>query len=154
MDVSQLPNVHDLLVTADNPARTDLQEWIIHYAWVAEGRTPASLPRNSTLFTTYGAAAEALRPRLQPSLAAFLNSAILPPEPFVFFWADAFPEPHNLSDNHMADLFDQSEDSLVCLYGSIIGGPESPGGGLFYHQVHHRAAAFTHMGRFRLCNAR
>ncbi|KAI1105615.1 hypothetical protein F4804DRAFT_125090 [Jackrogersella minutella] len=161
MDASQLPNVNHLLVTADNPARADLlgmdfarcaalHNYLVHYAWVSEGRAPADLHGNNTFFTTHGAAAEALRPRLHPSLVAFLDTAILPPAdgpepaPF-FFWANGLSEPDHLFANEAADLFDEPADSLVCLYFPNIGQGGEFGGGLFYHQGHHRAAVFMHM---------
>ncbi|KAI4865534.1 hypothetical protein F4820DRAFT_291354 [Hypoxylon rubiginosum] len=164
MDVSQLPDVNGLLVTADNPARADLigmdharcaalHNYLVHYAWVSEGRSPASLHgSNNTFFTTHGAIAEALRPRLHPSLAAFLAAAILPPAddpeaepaPF-FFWVSELSNPDDLFANETADLFDQPADSLVCLYFPNIGQGGESGGGLLYHQAYHRAAVFMHM---------
>ncbi|KAK4033109.1 S-adenosylmethionine synthase protein [Parachaetomium inaequale] len=163
MDVSQLPSVSGLLVTADNPARTDLlgmdharcaalHNYLVHYAWIAEGHPPASLHGNSnnTFFTAYGAAAEALRPRLDPSLAAFLDTAMLPPidgpdpAPF-FFWASGLTEPDVLFANQEADLFDEPVDSLVFLYLPNTGQGAESGVGLFYHQGCHHAAVFKHM---------
>ncbi|KAI1374095.1 hypothetical protein F4677DRAFT_427114 [Hypoxylon crocopeplum] len=161
MDIPQLPNVDGLLVTADNPARADLlgmdhtrcaalHNYLVHYAWVSEGRAPASLYGNNTFFTTHGAAAEALRPRLHPSLAAFLATAILPPAdgpepaPF-FFWADGLSDPNDLFAEQAADLFNEPVDSLVCLYFPNIGQGGEFGGGLFYYQGCHRAAVFMHM---------
>ncbi|KAI1401066.1 hypothetical protein F4819DRAFT_342276 [Hypoxylon fuscum] len=161
MEVSQLPNVNGLLVTADNPARADLlgmdyarcaalHNYLVHYAWVSEGRAPDSLNGNNTFFTTHGAAAEALRPRLRPSLAAFLATAILPPAdgpepaPF-FFWANGLSDPDDLFADQAADLFDEPVDNLVCLYFPNIGQGGESGGGLLYHQGCHRAAVFMHM---------
>ncbi|XXG93995.1 hypothetical protein Hte_000246 [Hypoxylon texense] len=164
MDASQLPDVDDLLVTADNPARTDLvgmdsarcaalHNYLVHYAWVSEGRDPAGLPSNNTFFTTYGAQAEALRPRLHPSVAAFLDTAILlpydGPDPApLFFWANGLTDPSELFADEMADLFDQPAGSLVYLYYPNTGQAGESGGGLFYHQGHHRAAYFMHMDDF------
>ncbi|KAI1505506.1 hypothetical protein F5X99DRAFT_368249 [Biscogniauxia marginata] len=161
MDASQLPNVDGLLVTADNPARADLpgmdyarcaalHNYLVHYTRVSEGRTPASLHGNNTFFTTHGAAAEALRPRLHPSLVAFLAAAILPPAddpeptPF-FFWANGLSDPNELFADLTANLFDEPADSLVCLYFPNIGQGGEFGGGLFYHQGCHRAAVFMHI---------
>ncbi|KAM0254724.1 hypothetical protein ACHAQJ_006506 [Trichoderma viride] len=161
MDISQLPDVSGLLVTADNPARGDLlgmdharcaalHNYLLHYAWLAERRPPASLHSNTnTFFTAYGAAAELLRPRLDPSLAAFLASAMLPPDGFerapFFFWANEISDPDFLIDPGAADLYDEPVDSLVCLYSTNIGQGGESGGGLFYHQGYHRAAVFMHM---------
>lgn len=161
MDVLQLPSVDGLLVTADNPARADLSRmdyercaalhnYLVRYAWVSEGRPLASLHGNNTFFTTHGAVAEDLRPRLHPSLAAFLATAILPPAdgpepaPF-FFWASGLSDPDDLFADQVADLFDEPEDSIVCLYFPNIGQGGEFGGGLFYHQGCHRAAVFMHM---------
>ncbi|KAI0883723.1 uncharacterized protein GGS22DRAFT_165929 [Annulohypoxylon maeteangense] len=164
MAIPQLPNVDGLLVTADNPARADLlgigmdharcaalHNYLIHNAWISEGRPPAALHGNNinTYFTTHGGAAEALRPRLHPSLAAFLDDARLPPDgleraPF-FFWANEFTSPGEFFAEPEADLFDEPADSLVCLYSTNIGQGGSSGGGLFYHQGIHRAAVFMHM---------
>lgn len=165
MDVSHLPNVSGLLVTADQPARTDLSEmdharcaalhnYLVQYAWYAELRAPAGLRENSnTFFTAYGAAAEALRPRLDPSLAAFLDAAMLPPtdtpDPApLFFWASDLSDPEFLFDNEAADLHDEPEDSLVRLYFPNVGQGGSFGSGLFYHQRHHRAAVLMDLNAF------
>ncbi|KAI1188184.1 hypothetical protein F5B17DRAFT_452021 [Nemania serpens] len=163
MDALHLLTVDNLLVTADNPPRTDLvgmdharcaalHNYLVHYAWLAEGRPPTSLHGNSnnTFFTAHGAAAEALRPRLDSSLAAFLATASLPPAdapepaPF-FFWAHGLSDPDCLFANETADLFDEPEDSLVCLYFPNIGQGGESGGGVLYHQGRHRAAVFMHM---------
>ncbi|KAI1411564.1 hypothetical protein F5Y13DRAFT_55827 [Hypoxylon sp. FL1857] len=160
MDLSPLPNVDGLLVTADNPARADsleldyercaaLHNYLVHYAWISEGRAPADLHDNNTFFTTYGAAAEALRPRLHPSVAAFLSAAILPPAdperaPF-FWWASELSDPDYLFADQAADLFDEPADSLLCLYFPNVGQGGEFGGGLFYHQGCHRAAVFMHI---------
>ncbi|KAI1756431.1 hypothetical protein F4782DRAFT_332662 [Xylaria castorea] len=164
MDASQLPDVSGLLVTAHNPASTDLpgmdyarcaalHNYLVHYAWVAEGRAPATLHSSTTntFFTVHGAAADALRPRLDPSLAAFLAAALmLPPtdalEPApLFFWVDGFSDPDDFFANYAADLFDEPEDGLVSLYFPNIGQGGESGGGVLYHQGCHRAAVFMHM---------
>ncbi|KAI1206731.1 uncharacterized protein F4807DRAFT_469949 [Annulohypoxylon truncatum] len=163
--VRYLPNVDGLLVTADNPARADLlgnrmdharcaalHNHLVRYAWLAEGHAPASLQGNNTntFFTTHGATAEALRPRLHPSLAAFLDAVMLPPAdgpepaPF-FFWASELSDPDCLFADQTADLFDQPADSVVCLYLPNVGQGGESGGGVFYHQGYHRAAVFMHM---------
>ncbi len=129
-----------------------LHNYLVSYAWVAEGRPIASLHGNgNTFFTVYGADAEALRPRLDPSLSAFLDTALLPPAdaasgsaPF-FFWASQINSPDYIFDNQAADLLDEPEDSLLCLYDTNIGQGGESGGGLFYHQGYHRAAVFMHM---------
>ncbi|OTB01947.1 hypothetical protein M426DRAFT_323043 [Hypoxylon sp. CI-4A] len=161
MDRSQLPSLDGLLVTAENPARADpsgmdytrcaaLHNYLVRYAWLSEGRDLASLDDHNTFFTTHGVIAEAIRPRLHPSLVAFLDAAILPPadapEPIpLFFWVDGLSDPDNFFANQAADLFDEPEDSLVCLYFPNIGQGGEFGGGLFYHQGCHRAAVFMHM---------
>ncbi|KAL6821852.1 hypothetical protein J3E69DRAFT_382354 [Trichoderma sp. SZMC 28015] len=164
MDDQKFPDVSGLLVTAENPARNDtlgldharcvaLHNHLVHYAWTAEGRPPAELNNSSkTFFTTYGAAAEALRERLDPSLAAFLDAALLPPDgsdgldpaPLSVF-VSGFSEPDSFFANETADLFDEPVDSLVCLYYPNIGQGGGSGGGLFYHQGYHRAAVFMDM---------
>ncbi|KAI1158148.1 hypothetical protein F5B18DRAFT_642156 [Nemania serpens] len=163
MDVLQPLNVDSLLVTADNPPRADLggmdharcaalHNYLIHYAWLAEDRPAAPLHgnNNNTFFTAHGAAAEALHPRLDSSLAAFLATASLPPAaapepaPF-FFWAHGLSDPDSLFANETADLFDEPADSLVCLYFPNVGQGGEFGGGVLYHQGSHRAAVFMHM---------
>lgn len=124
-----------------------LHNYLVLYAWVAQGYPPAALHASSTtFFTAHGAAAEALRPRIHPSLAAFLDSAMLPPgsrpEP-LFFLADHICNPNELFANATADLQDMPDDSLVNLYDHGQGGEF--GGGLFYLQGSHRAAVFMHM---------
>ena len=79
-----------LLITAENSARTDrpgmdharcaaLHNYLVKYAWVAEGRPVASLHSysNNKFLSVYGAEAEALRPRLDPSVAPFLDTTIV-----------------------------------------------------------------------------
>ncbi|KAL6906966.1 hypothetical protein GGI43DRAFT_247916 [Trichoderma evansii] len=161
MDLSQLPDVSNLLVTADNPARDDisgmdhercaaLHNYLLQYACLADGYSSSSLRNNTnTFFTTHGAAAELVRTRLNVSLATFLNTAKLPPDgpertPF-FFWASGLSDPDLLFDESLADLFDQPVDSLVCLYFPNIGQGGEFGGGVLYHQRHHLAAVFMHM---------
>ena len=162
MDLSQLPDVGEHMVTADNPARTDLSgmdharcaalhDYLVHYGWIADGRSPDGLQSNHrTYFAAYGNAAEELRPRLDPSLAAFLDTAlVLPVEaapPTFFFWVAGISNPFFLlQTNDIADLFDEPEDSLVCLYLPNIGEGGELGGGLFYPQPSHRAAVFMNM---------
>ncbi|KAM5464887.1 hypothetical protein MferCBS49748_005309 [Microsporum ferrugineum] len=112
----------------------------------------AALRRNSyTYFALNGAAAEALRPRLHPSLAAFLDAATLPlhhyyPSGNLFFYACSFNYPQYLFDNNAADLQDMPVDSLVNLYDG--GMNIEAGGGLFYRQGSHRAVAFMHMDAY------
>ncbi|KAK4077869.1 uncharacterized protein Triagg1_3563 [Trichoderma aggressivum f. europaeum] len=164
MDNQEFSDVSNLLVTAENPARNDtpgldharcvaLHNHLVHYAWAAERRPPASPTSSSkTFFTTYGAAAEALRERLDPSLAAFLDAALLPPDgsdgldpaPLSVFVA-GFCEPDSFFAQEVADLFDEPVDSLICLYYPNVGQGGGSGGGLFYHQGYHRAAVLMHM---------
>jgi hypothetical protein len=165
MDFSQLPDMSSLLVTKDNPARADLSSmdharcatlhnYILHYAWIAEGRSPATLQsNNNNFFTAHGTAAENLRPRLDSSVAAFLDTALLPPAdtpdpaPF-FFWASGISDSDELFDNYTADLYDEPEDSLLCLYLPNIGNGGGAGAGVFYHQGYHRAAVFMHLDEY------
>ncbi|KAI1780715.1 hypothetical protein F4818DRAFT_14525 [Hypoxylon cercidicola] len=163
MDVSQLPNVDRLLVTADNPPRAPntlegmdyercaaLHNYLVKYAWVYEGRPLARL-NGTSFFTSHGAAAEALRPRLHPSLACFLATAVIPndpePAPF-FFWASGLSDPEIFFAHHVADSFNMPEDSIVCLYYPNVGQGGEFGAGLFYHQGYHRAAVFMHTDDF------
>lgn len=160
MDVSQLPDISGMLVTPDNPARDPaggmdtarcvaLHNYLVLYTWVAQGCPPAAMHAgtSTTYFTAHGAAAEVLRPRLHPSLAAFLDAAILPPDgpprTPLFIWADHFCSPEELFDNITADLKDMLPDSLVNLHYPGHGGES--GGGVFYHQASHSAAVFMHM---------
>lgn len=162
MEGSLYAAASSLLVTAANPARVDLpgmdhdrcaalHNHLVHYAWTAEGRPPTRLQvnNNETFFTAHGTAAEVLRERLEPSLAAFLAAAQLPPngpEPApLFVWAAGISEPDTLFLQEAADLFDEPVDSLVCLYYPNIGRGGESGGGLIYHQGHHRAAVLMHM---------
>ncbi|KAL7908060.1 hypothetical protein GGI35DRAFT_453314 [Trichoderma velutinum] len=164
MDNSTFADVSTLLVTAENPALNDtlgldhercvaLHNHLVHYAWSAEGRSPATLNSSrKTFFTTYGTEAEALRERLDPSLAAFLNAALLPPDgsdgldpaPLSVFVA-GFSEPDNFFAQEVADLFDEPVDSLVYLYYPNVGQGGGSGGGLLYHQGSHRATVLMHM---------
>jgi hypothetical protein len=168
MDTSQLPDVSDVLVTAGNPARTNLSgmdharcaalhNYLVHYAWVAEGRDPARLHRianNSTYFNAYGQAAETIRPRLHLTLAKFLQCALVPPPvnrynpSTFFFWASQVPEPQDIFDpnsDFIIDVYDQPAESVLLLYHYNCGHTGAAGAGLFYHQRHHRAAFFMTM---------
>lgn len=157
---SSVPDVDGLLVTTENPARggvaamdharcAALHNYLVRYAWLADGRPADALPVSNTFFTAHGPTAEALRPRLDASLAAFLDTAVLPGDsseaPPFFFWAQGLSDPDDLFANDTADLYDEPEDSLVCLYWPNIGQGGESGGGLYYHQGHHLAAVFMHM---------
>jgi hypothetical protein len=166
MDVAHpgLPDVSGHLVTEDKPARTDLpgmdharcavlHNYLTYYGWLANGRSAADLQtKSTTYFTAYGAGAEALRPRLDPTLAAFLDAIILPPaeagrarESF-FFWVSDICEPDRLLEEDVInDLFDEPRGSLVCLYDINIGHAGYATGGMLYHQGYHQAALFMHM---------
>lgn len=179
MALSQLPNVDDVLVTPTHPALSSnsemdharcaaLHNYLVQYAWLAEGRSPARLPQANganNYFASHGDAAEETRSRLDPSVTAFLEAAMIPsssandgeddneeddddtsPAPF-FWWASELSEPDALFADETADLYDQPADSLLCLYAPNIGGSGGGefGGGLLYHQGHHRAAVFMHM---------
>lgn len=171
VDLSQLPDVDGLLVTAHNPARDDLpgmdhtrctalHNYLMQYAWVAEGRPPAQLHDAAKTFfnNARGWRAGALRPRIHPSLAAFLDTALLRPvnenwsdghegvgPESIFFWASGInDDPEEFFAKEVADLYDEDPDSLVCLYCVNEGG-ESGGGGVYYHQGYHRAAVFLDM---------
>lgn len=163
MDLSQLPDITGFLVTPDNPPRFDIEgidyvrcaalhNYMIHYAWLAEGRPLEALKSKSTdFFTSFGAEAEALRPRLDPSLVSFLETALISPfDPWedrlpisIFSWGIEGPE--RLIEEVMADLQDQPVDSLVRLYNadtpiSTLGDD----GAVVYHQHLQRVAFFMH----------
>ncbi|KAF3401950.1 hypothetical protein F1880_009956 [Penicillium rolfsii] len=165
MDYFQLPDITSLLVRQNNPARDDLEgmdytrcavlhNYLIQYAWLAEGRPLETLDANSKTFTSAGDRdeAEAYRSRIHPSLAAYLETAIMPPFPFdnpheyipfsVFAWG--IDGPSRLFENDAADLQDQPVDSLVRLY-AVEGGLSAvdSDGGIIYHQGLHRHALET-----------
>lgn len=169
MDLSQLPDITSLLVRPDNPPRDDLEgmdyarcaalhNYLIQYAWLAEGRPLATLNANSNFFTAFGdpAAAEACRPRLDPSLAAFFDAAIVsrPADdtheylPFsVFAWG--IDGPNRLFEESIADMNDQPVDSLVRLYAIETGlSAMDGGGGVIYHQSFHRVATFMNLDEY------
>lgn len=167
MNYSQLPIMDDILVTAEHPARPSnsgmdharcaaLHNHLVRYAWLAEGRLLDSLQTNNSFFTTYGEDAEAVRSRLEPSVIAFLETAIIPspnddgdendPSAASLFWfVSGLSDPDFFFANDTADLFDQPPDTLLCLYFPNIGQGGEFGGGLFYHQRHHLATVFMHM---------
>ncbi|KAI2700432.1 hypothetical protein CBS147332_8043 [Penicillium roqueforti] len=167
MDLSQLPDITSLLVRPDNPPRDDLEgmdyarcaalhNYLIQYAWLAEGRPLATLNTNDNFFTAFGdeAEAEACRPRLDPSLAAFLDTAMISPFPFdnpheylpfsVFAWG--IDGPNNLFEEAEADMHDQPVDSLMRLYAVISHVDGS--GSVIYHQRFHRVAIFMHIDAY------
>lgn len=155
---SRAIGIDDQLVTAANPARTNLEgmdharcaalhNYLVDYCTAAEGLSPAA--SNDTLVSTLGEAASAVLPRLHPSLVSFFAAARTPRSPF-FFFAQSFPNPTTtdscggLFDNGLADLHSEPDDCLVRLYGPVIeaGGED---GGLIYHQRYHVAAFFMHI---------
>ncbi|KAL2145098.1 hypothetical protein VTI28DRAFT_7977 [Corynascus sepedonium] len=66
------------------------------------------------------------------------------PEPPPFFLSRGSLTPDALFNNQTVDMFDEPENSLVCLYLPNISQGGERGGGLFYYQGHHRAV-FMHM---------
>ena len=168
MDVSQLPDITSLLVRPDNPPRDDvegmdyarcaaLHNYLVQYAWLAEGRPLATLNSNSTnFFTAFGDEAEALRPRLHPSLVAFLEAAMIPPSespdelfPPLSIFALGVSTPNELFEEFVADLQHQPVDSLVRLFPVDTGlSAEGSGGGVIYHQRFHRVAIFMHLDAY------
>ncbi|KAJ5803687.1 uncharacterized protein N7503_006137 [Penicillium pulvis] len=171
MDFSQLPDISEFLVTPDNPPRDDLEgidyvrcaalhNYLIHYTWLAEGRTLQTLKdQSSNFFTSSGAEAqaEALRPRLHSSVVSFLDNAlVLPYEKMedylplsVFAWA--IESPTRLIEEFQGDLHDQPVNSLVRLYNadtpiSTLGDD----GAVIYHQHFNRVALFMSADDFDL----
>ncbi|CAI7591751.1 unnamed protein product [Penicillium glandicola] len=166
MDLSQLPDITGLLVRPDNPPRDDIEgmdyprctalyNYLAQYSWLAEGLPLATLNENSTnFFTAFGAEAEAFRPRLHPSLVAFLDTAMIPPSdspdqfpPPLSIFAWGLPTPDALIEEFIADLQDQPVDSLVRLSPVALSG-EGSGGGVIYHQCFHRVAVFMHLDSY------
>lgn len=169
MDVSQLPDITSVLVTPDNPPRDDIEgidyercaalhNYLVQYGWLAEGRPLAALTASSTTFFTTafgdGADAEALRPRIDPSLAAFLDAAMIPPPkygpdelspPELSVFAGAISPPSMLFAEFLADLHDLPIDSLVHLYGIDLCLSAEDGGGVIYYQGLHRVGIFMHI---------
>ncbi|KAJ3497003.1 hypothetical protein NLG97_g2237 [Lecanicillium saksenae] len=169
MDGSQLPDIASALVRPDNPPRQDitgidharcaaLHNYLVQYAWFAEGRPLATLTGNATtFFTAFGAEAEALRPRLNPSLVAFLDAAMIPPTegpdelppPPLSIFARGLSTPDRFIEEFVADLQDQPVDSLVRLYAVDWGlAAEGSGGGIIYHQSLHRVGVFMHLDAY------
>ncbi|KAJ5420343.1 hypothetical protein N7465_002862 [Penicillium sp. CMV-2018d] len=166
MDLSQLPDITGLLVSPDNPPRDDVEgmdyarcaalyNYLAQYSWLAEGRPLETLNENRTnFFTAFGAEAEALRPRLHPSLVAFLDTAMIPPSdspdqfpPPLSIFAWGLPTPDGLIEEFVADLQNQPVDSLVRLSPVALSG-EGSGGGVIYHQRFHRVAVFMHLDSY------
>jgi len=141
MDYARCAALHNYLVdyclAAESDSRPDL-------AQAAE--TESS---RATYFSTHGEAAEAVRPRLHHSVAAFLAAARTFAAPLFYFVA-GMPNPgggdfNGLFANEEADLQDEPEDSIVRLYFSHMdacGGKS--GGGMLYHQRLHLASFFVH----------
>ncbi|KAK8102997.1 hypothetical protein PG984_016143 [Apiospora sp. TS-2023a] len=136
MAASQLASIDDQLVTPDNPPRTDrdgmdharcaaLHNYLMDLCLAADADGPidaaaAAQGRGATYFSTHGDAAEAVRSRLHPSLAAFLAAARHPEAP-LFYFVDCMPLPNDdeftgLFDNATADNEDEPADSVVRLY--------------------------------------
>ncbi|KAK7936656.1 uncharacterized protein PG986_015094 [Apiospora aurea] len=164
MAASRLPSINDQLVTPDNPPRTDLDgmdyarcnalhNYLVESCLAADADgwfDPAAAEgRNATYFSTHGDAAEAVRPRLHPSLAAFLDAARTPDAP-LFYFVEGMPGPDDgdfsgLFDNETADNEDEPEDSIVRLYLSHMNACDGKsGGGMLYHQRRRLASFFVH----------
>ncbi|KAJ4306802.1 hypothetical protein N0V88_000169 [Collariella sp. IMI 366227] len=160
MSASQLPNIDDQLVTPDNLPRTDLDgmdhvrcvalhNYLVDYCLAADGLlNTATEGSRATYFSTHGEAAEAVRPRLHPSLTAFLAAARTPNTP-LFFFVGGMPSPdaefYGLFDNEIANNEDEFEDSIVRLYFPHMDACNGKsGGGMLYHQRRHLASFFVH----------
>ncbi|KAL2192556.1 hypothetical protein P885DRAFT_72901 [Corynascus similis CBS 632.67] len=158
---SQLPSIDDQLVTPNNPPRTDLDgmdyarcvalhNYLVDFCLAADGRLdPAAEGSRATYFSTHGDAAEAVRPRLHASLAAFLAAARTFDVP-LFYFVGGMPHPDwvdfdGLFANETADLEDEPQDSIVRLYFSHMEACDGKsGGGMLYHQGRHLASFFVH----------
>lgn len=160
MSASQLPSIDDQLVTSGNPPRTGLNgmdharcaalhNYLADYCLAVDGQLdPAAEGSRATYFSTHGDAAEAVRPRLHPSVSAFLAAARTPDAP-LFFFIGGMPDPdgdfNGLFDNETADNEDEPEDSIVRLYFSHMDACDGKsGGGMLYHQGRHLASFFVH----------
>ncbi|KAK7972666.1 hypothetical protein PG988_006800 [Apiospora saccharicola] len=139
MDHTRCAALHNYLVDLCLAADADGQ---IDAAAAGQGR-------GATYFSTHGDAAEAVRSRLHPSLAAFLAAARHPDAP-LFYFVDCMPLPSDdeftgLFDNGTADNEDEPEDSIVRLYLSHMDACDGKGGGgMLYHQRRHLACFFVH----------
>lgn len=154
MLASQLYSIDEQLVTPNNPPRTDLDgmdfercaalhNYLVDYCLATEGRLGLDTEGSrATYWSEYGTAAEALRPRLHHSMAAFLERAYMfdKTNP-VFYFVASMRLPGDLLDNELADYENQPVDSLVVLYmASQESFDDDAGdGGLLYHQGRHRA---------------
>ncbi|KAL8398683.1 hypothetical protein RB596_006006 [Gaeumannomyces avenae] len=164
MAATQLPSIDGQLVTLENPPRLGLDgmdharcaalhNYLVDYRLQAapdDGQPNGAADEGgrATYFSTWGEAAEAVRPRLHPSLAAFFAAARMPRRPFHFF-ADDFPEPRDgaggLFYNEVADLVDMPPDLLVWLFDSNSDSGGESQGGLLYHQGLHKCAFLMHL---------
>lgn len=160
MSASELPSIDDQLVTPNNPPRTDLDgmdyarcaalhNYLVDYYLAADGRLGvATEGSRATYFSTHGDAAEAIRPRLHPSVAAFLMAARDFATP-LFYFVEDMPNPdgdmNGLFANEVADYEDEPEDSILRPYLSHIDACDGKGGGgMLYHQGRHLACFFVH----------
>ncbi|KAL8366347.1 hypothetical protein RB595_004899 [Gaeumannomyces hyphopodioides] len=158
MTASPLPSINDHLVTLDNPPRTGLDgmdharcaalhNYLVDYCLAADGRPDAAVEASrATYFSTHGDAAEALCPRLHPSVAAFLAAARTPHAPLFYFVSGmAYPNEGDLFDNWAFEILDEPDDTIVRLYHTHMDSCEGvSGGGLLYHQRTHLATFFCH----------
>ncbi|KAJ5384756.1 hypothetical protein N7517_002667 [Penicillium concentricum] len=119
-----------------------LHNYLIQYAWLAEGRPLETLDANNNFFTGSGDKdeAEAYLLRLHPSLAAFLDTATMSPFPL--------ENPHEYLPFSVF-AWDQPVDGLVRLY-AIDGGLSAvdSDGGVIYHQGLHRVASFIYLDEY------
>ncbi|KAG7286973.1 hypothetical protein NEMBOFW57_006473 [Staphylotrichum longicolle] len=164
MSASSLLSIDAYLVTPNNPPRTSvdgmdytrcaaLHNYLVDYCLAADCRPDLAQAAESSRATltdlsTHGETAEAVRPRLHPSVAAFLAAARICAAPLFYFVA-GMPNPdgniNGLFANETADLWGEPEDSIVRLYFSHMDACDGEsGGGMLYHQRLHRASFFVH----------
>ncbi|KAI0200139.1 hypothetical protein F4808DRAFT_429840 [Astrocystis sublimbata] len=140
----------DLVVTPENPAREDgtldyircaaLHKCLVQKVLDAEGKRLEEIEGGS-FFQHYGHAADEIRDRLSPSLAAFLESIFISDElPPFFFWVDSISHPSHLFF-HDDLLNDDGEmpHRVVTLYMTNLGLGGGHTMGLLYDQKLHRA---------------
>lgn len=162
MSASSLLSIDAYLVTPNNPPRTSvdgmdykrcaaLHNYLVDYCLAADCRPDLAQAAESSrdiYLSTHGETAEAVRPRLHPSVAAFLAAARICAAPLFYFVA-GMPNPdgdiNGLFANEVADLWGEADDAVVRLYFSHMDACDgASGGGMLYHQRLHRACFFVH----------
>ncbi|KAI8964474.1 hypothetical protein F5Y11DRAFT_87033 [Daldinia sp. FL1419] len=143
-------DLHDLLVAPARPARTDnaldyarcaaLHNKLVEHAWVAEGHEIKDLGQDS-FFDHYDDQANAIREKLHPDLAAFLECIIVTEKlPPFYFWVEGISPPTFMFvDEESLHYHTPNDINRFLILYNMNPGIVGHAMGLIYDQQLHRA---------------